>query len=232
VAAIAGVERMEAGADQALGVRAGRVRAPRDRTGLAVDRGQPAAHAELAAGVSDQDTAVDGDRRHRHGLALVDVAELGVEHLAAGRRVDRDQVIVERREVDLAVGEHRAAVDQVAARDAAGGIIVRRLVSPQHRAAVREVERDQPVGERRDQVHGRADHQRRGLVPVARLGIEAPRHREPCGVAGRDLIELRIAGVCEVAGGHRPLAIVGAWTGTWAEHEAAAGRQRRCTGRR
>ena len=85
---------------------------------VSVERGDPAAHSHLAAARADDDFALHDDRRHRDRLARVEVAHLRAPELLARCRVDGDGVSVEQVVDDLAVGERRAAIHDVAARDA------------------------------------------------------------------------------------------------------------------
>ena len=90
-------------ADQDLGVGTGIVGAPDDLAGFsssAVTQPRTPISPPL---LPMRIFALDDKRRHGDGLALVDVAELGVPDLLAGLGVDGDGVIVERVEEDLAV---------------------------------------------------------------------------------------------------------------------------------
>ena len=70
------VERPEAGADEHVLVGPGAPGPPDDAAAAQLERGEPAAHAQLAAAVADQDLVTDDKRSHRHRLAPADVAEL------------------------------------------------------------------------------------------------------------------------------------------------------------
>ena len=189
-AAVGGVERLEARADEDLLVGPGRIGAPRDRSGPAIERRQPAAHAQLAAGIADQHLVLDDERRHRDRLALVHVAQLGDPLLFAARGVECDGAVVERVEEDRAVRVDDAAVDDVAAGDALGRGQRLRLVLPFHRRAVlRQVERVHVVRPRRDDVHRVVDDDRRRLVPVEHARREGGLHGELPHVLRSDLIE-------------------------------------------
>src|SRR4051812_39672938 len=104
--------------------------APGDLARRGVERGEPAAHAQLAAGVSDQDLALDDERGHRDRLTLVDVAELRAPHLLSGVGVNGKRLTVERVEENLAVRVSRATVDEIAAGDALRRRVRLRLERP------------------------------------------------------------------------------------------------------
>ena len=78
-------------------------------------------------------------------LAGVDIAKLRVPELFSGLRIDCDEVVIERREEDLAVVIGEAARDDVAAGFAGGGGIGLRRVGPFQLAAGR-IECEKLVG--------------------------------------------------------------------------------------
>src|SRR5205823_6551428 len=98
--AILRVVGMEARADLDVGIRTGAVSRPQHLAARRVERLEPAAHSELTATVADVDLAAHHQRRHRHRLADLDVAELGLPHRMAGGGIDRDGAAIERVEVD------------------------------------------------------------------------------------------------------------------------------------
>ena len=183
-----GVEGLEVRADQHILVGAGAVRAPCDRAGGGVERGRASRARRTRRRCCRPAPCPYDQRRHRHGLALVDVAELRVPLRLAGRCVDRDGVAVERVEEDRAVGVRRAAVHEVAARDA---LRRRRAASGRtplrRRAGLAQVERVEDVRKRRDDVHRVADDERRGFVAGDGAGREGPGDAELRDVAGVDL---------------------------------------------
>ena len=83
-----------------------------------------AAGAELGAGDAGQHDAVGDQRRHRHGIAFLDVGGLLTPEFLAGLGVERDHIGVERGAEHLAVEQRGAAIDDAAADDARrlGGI--------------------------------------------------------------------------------------------------------------
>ena len=134
---------------------------PGDLATLLVERLDPAAHTEFAARITDEDFAPGDERRHRHGLADVDVADLRFPRLTPGLGIDRDDVAVEGVEEDMAIRESRPAIDHITACDALGRSLGLRIVLPfQGRARLRQVQRVKDVGVGREDVHRPADHER------------------------------------------------------------------------
>src|SRR4029078_3428178 len=97
------IEGLEVIADQHVLVGPGRVSPPCDRAVLLVKRSNPTAHPHLAAAIADEDFSLGGERRHGDGLAFADLAELRMPKLLPGLGVQRDGVIVERGDEDLAL---------------------------------------------------------------------------------------------------------------------------------
>src|SRR6185503_20798630 len=129
------VMRLEAGTDEHVLVGTRAIGAPRDLPRARVERREPAAHAELAAAVADEDLVLDDQRRHRDRLALVDVAKLRDPLRLAALGVDRDGAAVERVEEDAPAGVRGAAVDEIAAGDALRRAERLRVVLPFDRRA-------------------------------------------------------------------------------------------------
>src|SRR6185436_14301291 len=76
------------------------VRAPDARTGLGVVRIDEAADAGLASADADDDLSIERQRRHRHGMSEPVVGDLRFPALGAGLGIERNQVAVERADVD------------------------------------------------------------------------------------------------------------------------------------
>ncbi|MGY2937866.1 hypothetical protein ACVWZ6_007468 [Bradyrhizobium sp. GM6.1] len=219
------VERLEVVADQHVLVRARGVGAPRNGPGVFIERGDPAAHAHLAAAVADEHLALDHDGSHRDGLALVDLPELRMPQLLAGLGVDRDRVVIKRVEEDLAVVEGESAIDHVAAGNARGCRFRLWRVGP-FQFTARGIECEHTVGVgagiRADHIHGAIDHERRRLLAAIGTDRERPCKLQPRCIGRVDLIKVAIAGVGVIARRHRPLA--------WIFH--AAGKIALCRGGR
>src|ERR1051326_9022202 len=133
---------MKPGSDQDILVRAGAPGGPGDLAVRKLERCELSAYAELAAAVANQHFAVDDERRHRDRFAVADVAGPRLPDLFAGRRVQRDGLIVERVEDDLPVGVDGAPVDDVAARNALRGGTRVGFIGPLHgRGGVPDTER-------------------------------------------------------------------------------------------
>ena len=108
---------------------------------------------------------------------------------------------------DLAVRVRRATVDDVAAGDADGARIGMRLVDPFHGAArLGQIDGDEIVRERRDDVHRVVEHERLSFVALRHAGRERRHHVEVHDVGGLDRVEGAVAQVAVVAGRHPPLA--------------------------
>ena len=75
LAAILRIEWLEVRTDQHVRIGPGVVGLPDDLAVILIQGRDPAAHAHLAAGIADQDLALDHERRHGDGLADMDVAE-------------------------------------------------------------------------------------------------------------------------------------------------------------
>ena len=202
---------MEVLADQHVLVGPGAIGAPGDLAGVLVDRGQPAAHAQFAAAVADHDLAVHDERGHGDGLALVDVAELGVPEFLAGLGVERDGIVVQRVEKYLAVVVGEPAVDHVAAGDADGGQIWLRRIGPLQ-VAGRRVEREDLVRMRPDvrphHVQRAVDDERRGFLAAVGADREGPGDMQVLDVLAVDLIEPAVARVRIVLLRHRPIVLI------------------------
>ena len=169
----------------------------------------PSAHAELAAAVPHQHTILHDERRHRHRLALVDVAERRAPEFLAAAGVDCYHVVVERRVDDLPIRVRGSAIHHVATRLALRGRQRLRVVHPlDRRTRLREIERVQQIRIRRHHVHGAAHDQRRRLLAFQYSSGEGPRRRERRDVRRRDLGEAAIARAREVLGRADPLAIL------------------------
>ena len=152
---------------------------------------------------------LDDERRHRDRLAAIHVAHLRPPQLGARRGVDGDGVTVEQVVDDLAVGERRAAIHDVAARDADRRLRILRPVLPlERKARLRQIERVRHVRVWRDDVHRVADDERLALVAAQHAGRECPRDVEILRVARRDLRERTVSASGVVAAGQQPLAVL------------------------
>ena len=134
-------------------------------------------------------------------VAVRDLGDLDVPERAAGLRVDRDEVRVER------AHEQRVAEDREAAVvGAAADLDVRRdgvLVDPEDAAGLR-VERDHVVRPLRE-VHDAVDDERRRLPRSEHLVLENPLQLEVLDVGRRDLRQRAVALAGVVAGVGQPV---------------------------
>ena len=105
---------------------------PDEFAGLGAARLDAAGDAEFAAGDAGEDQRAIGlgrndQRRRGRGIAALEVVDRLLPDGLAGLGVERDELRVERREIDLVLPDRRAAVDDVAAgQDAFGqlGVIL------------------------------------------------------------------------------------------------------------
>ena len=176
---------------------------------LGVERLDPAAHPELAARIADQNLVLHDERRHRDGLADIDVADLGVPDGLPGAGIDGEGVVVQRIEIDPTIGEGGAPVDDVAAGDALRGRLGLGLEFPLHgRARLGEIERVENIGIGRYDVHRGADNERCRFLTLVHAQRESERHLEIFDIVGGDFGQLAVAGGGIIFGRHRPLAVI------------------------
>ena len=150
---------------------------------LGVERLDEAADAVFAAVGADQDLALDGGRRHRLAIALLGIGDLFRPDPLAGLGVERDQLGVERGDIDLVAVDRDAAIVGAAAIGRDRPHLV--LVMP-HLLAGLGVERIDVV-ERGGDVHHAVDDDRRGLHRFHDLGLEYPGRVQTRHVAAIDL---------------------------------------------
>ena len=109
---------------------------------------------------------------------------------------------------DLVFRIGEAAIDRVATHLRYHRRILLRLVAPFDFLRI-DIEREDLVGERRMQVHGVADDERRTLVTAKHAGGKHPGHLHLAHVLSIDLGELAVTLVVHIAGLHRPVLGVG-----------------------
>src|SRR5687768_16151991 len=91
----AAVERLESWADLDVPIWPDVVRAPDLLSRCGVERGDPAAHAHLAAARTDDDFPLYDDGRHGHRLAVPEAAHACLPEQPAARGIDADGVAVQ-----------------------------------------------------------------------------------------------------------------------------------------
>ena len=160
------------------------VEGPQQLAVVGVVRLDEAADAVFAAVCADQNLAVDGRRRHRLAVAFFRIGDVGGPHRLAGLGVERHQLGVERRQIDLVAIDGDAAVVRAAAIGRDRPHVV--LVVPQLLAGL-GVERVD-VAERRGDVHHAVDDDRRGFHQLLDLGLENPGRMQPLHVGAVDLV--------------------------------------------
>jgi hypothetical protein len=163
------------------------VEAPRQLAGLGIVGRHVAAHAVLRAAVADDDLPVRDARRAGDCVRLVLIDRRRLPCDLAARRIDRGQPSVEHTDVDTALVERGAAIDDVTAGDVVVLAMHFGVVLPQLLAGAR-VDR---VGDapRSGRIHHAVDDQRRRLEAAVRRGFELPRETELRDIAIVDLIE-------------------------------------------
>ena len=157
--------------DEDVLIRPRGISAPENLAILGVKSRQPAADPELAAAIADDYDSFGHDRRHGHRFALIDVAERRVPDFLAGRGVNGDGMQIERVVVNPPVEVSRAAIDHIATGNALRTGRRLRFVGPLDRGAgLRQIERVQNIGPRRDDVHRVVDHERSRLMSARQAG--------------------------------------------------------------
>jgi hypothetical protein len=136
------------------------------------------------------------------------IVRVSPELLAVGGG-ERDRLVVERVEVELAVGVREPAVDDVAAGSALGEGFGLRLELPAHRRArLRKIERVDDVRIGRDDVHRSRDDDRSRFVAAQHARGEREGEPEPSDIRSRDVGQGRITGARVIASRHRPVAVL------------------------
>jgi hypothetical protein len=138
---------------------------------------------------------------------MFDVAQLRDPLLLARFGVECNGAIVERVEHEQPVLVGRAAVHDIAARHTLRGRQRLRLVLPlERRTRLGQVEREDDVRKRGDDVHGVVHHDRSGLMPSRQAGGECHLHAELLDALACDLIERAEPRACKVLGRTNPVA--------------------------
>jgi hypothetical protein len=200
------VKRLELGTDQHVLVRSGAVGAPQKLAGCGVQCRKPPAHAELTATVPHQHLAVHDERRHRHGLAPIDVTEPRAPQLLARRSVHGEGLRIEGVEEHTSVRVGGAPIDDIAAGNTLrGGARLRIELPAQWGAGLIQRERVQGVRVRCDDIHRLVRHDRRGFVPAQRARGKRESDLQGRNVVGLDVVQRAEAGIGDISGRHRPL---------------------------
>src|SRR4029453_7586987 len=134
------------------------VRLPRLLARGEIVRRDPTANTELTARHTDDELVFDNKPRHGLRFALRRVGIANLPCFLASFRIEGDHLAVERGHEDSPLREIHASVNQVAARDRNGAIVLHRSVFPlDWPAFLREVEGVHMVWIRAVHVHRRAD---------------------------------------------------------------------------
>ena len=165
-----------------------RERLPGRRARAGIQRLDETADPELTARDADHDFPLGHQGRQRHVITLLVVLHRPVPEQFAGLRVQRDDVGVERGEIDLVLVEADPAVRRVQLKEIVGQLA---LVPPQELAGL-GVEGEHLVL-RRAHEHDAVVHDGWRLVAFGHARREAPDRHEVLHVAGVDLLERAVA---------------------------------------
>ncbi len=160
------------------------VERPQQLAVLGVKGFHEAADAIFAAVCADQHLALHDGRRHRLAVAELGIGDIHLPDLVAGPGIERHQLGVERREIDLVLIEFDAPIVRAAA--IGGDRSERMLVVPELLAGL-GVERVH-MAERGGDIHHTIDHDRRRFEGLAHVGLEDPGRMQLLHVAGVDLL--------------------------------------------
>ena len=155
---------------------------------VGIERDDIAADAELAAGATDDDLSVDDQRHQGQILALLVVLHLGVPEDLAGLGVERHDMVIRCREIELVLPQADAAAGRMQLEEIVGKLA---LVAPILVAGFR-VQRDDLPHRRRDE-HDAIIYDRRRLVAFDDAGGEGPDRRQVLDVGRIDLVERAVA---------------------------------------
>src|SRR5262249_3381660 len=140
--------------------------------GIRVDRLDPAAHAVFGAGRAEDDLAAQRHWHNGEGLGVGVVTHLLVPHHLAGLAVERDDMSVQGREVNLVLVHGHTAVHHIAAQ--LREYIARQLalVLPFHRT--RDTISSDHAVERRRHVHRAVDHHGLAVLTLQHAERQVP----------------------------------------------------------
>ena len=161
---------------------------------------------------------------------MLEVALLDLPQFLARAGIQGNRVCVELIKEDLAVGVRHPPVDHVATGDGNHIRVLLWLILPlEGRTRLGQVQGVHDVGERGDQIHGVADHQRRPLMPAQNARRERPGHLQILDVVGRDLVQFAIAGEGVVLARRHPLVRIFLHLDQILRAEALVGEQQKCS---
>ena len=170
------------------GIAGHRVPAPRQLAGFGVEGAENAANAIFAAAAADEDLPLGDERRAGDcvGARAVGARVDAPEHFA-GRRVEGDQARVGRPDIDLALVDRDAAIDDIATQLVP--FVARRLgIERPDLFAGLGVDRVDDGPRRRD-IHDPVDDDRGRLDAADRVQRIGPGKAQFPDIGGRDLIE-------------------------------------------
>ena len=181
-----------------------RVEAPHQSAAVEVITADITSRFELGAAVSDDNDAAGHLRRagHRVGQATI-LDGIDAPQHAAVARIQRMQMAIEAADIDLALPDRDAAIDQVAARIACVAQIHPRLEAPTQRTG-RRIQRVDATGHARGKEHTINDD-RRGLHAPVGAGLEAPCEAQAANVLLVDPVQRGEVGLAAIPASREPL---------------------------
>ena len=191
-------------------VRAHAVRLPLLLARGEIVRRDPTANTKLTARHTDDELVFDNEARHGLRFAPRRVGVANLPYFLASFRIECDHLAVERGHEDSTLREIHPAVNEVAARDRNGAIVLHRRVFPlDWPAFLREVEGVHMVWIRAVHVHRRADDERLPFVAAQGARRERPDLPEILGIPRGNLLERAVARCGVVLSRQHPLIVVG-----------------------
>ena len=192
-----------------------RVETPHDFSALGIARLEIAGHVERVAADADDHLLADDDRRVGREVLALHAGDFLVPALLAGRRVEGDEIVVGRQEVQpLLVDADAAVADVIAAArfpEVVPDLTSRARIDGPHMIGRRQIQHS--VDEQRRRLDGRrrpaAGSRFRPFAADdravrARVQSEHPRERQGLHVRGVDLLQRAVAAAGEVAVIRRP----------------------------
>ncbi len=172
------------GGPDAYGIFRNGVEIPDLLAGLGIIGADEAADAVFAAIGADQDLVLDHGRRHRLAIAEFGIGNVGDPDDLARLGVQRDQLGIERREIDLVVKNLDAAIVRAAAENRDRPHLV--IVVPELLAGLGVKRVD--MAERGRHIHHAIDDDRRRLERFLDVGLEDPGDMQALDVVAIDLL--------------------------------------------
>jgi hypothetical protein len=149
---------------------------------------QGSAYPVFSAGVAYEDLVAHDERRHGDRFTRGKISILDLPDFLASLRVERDDVVVERRHEQLAIGVGRATIDEIAAGHRNRILIGTRIVFPLDLPRTIEVDGVDDEGLRCLEIEHAVDHKRAAFVPTQDAGGDLPADFQVFDVGPVDLV--------------------------------------------